>query len=47
MPEFNQPVLREFIRPPFRMEYGRDPQRVRFVRIWKSEEDTASVNDNR
>jgi len=45
VPEFNQPVLREFIHPPFRIVYWRDPQRVRIVRIWKWDEDTDSAND--
>lgn len=36
-PEFDQPFLRELIHPPFRIVYRRDPQRVRVVRIWRSE----------
>ena len=47
VPEFNQPVLREFILPPFRTVYWLDPQRVRIVRIWKWEEDTDSASDIR
>jgi toxin ParE1/3/4 len=37
VPEFDQPFLRELIRPPFRIVYRRDPQRVRVVRVWRSE----------
>ncbi len=37
VPEFNQPFLREFIHPPFRIVYRRDAARVRIVRVWRSE----------
>lgn len=37
VPEFEQPFLRELIHPPFRVVYRRDPQRVRIVRVWRSE----------
>ena len=37
VPEFDQPFLRELIRPPFRIVYRRDPKHVRVVRIWRSE----------
>jgi len=37
VPEFEQPFLRELIRPPFRVVYRRDPQHVRIVRVWRSE----------
>ena len=37
VPEFNQPFLRELIRPPFRIVYRRDPKHVRVVRVWRSE----------
>lgn len=37
VPEFEQPFLRELIRPPFRIVYRRDPKHVRIVRIWRSE----------
>jgi plasmid stabilization system protein ParE len=37
VPEFDQPSLRELIRPPFRIVYRRDPKHVRIVRIWRSE----------
>jgi toxin ParE1/3/4 len=37
VPEFGQPFLRELIRPPFRIVYRREPERVRVIRIWRSE----------
>lgn len=37
VPEFDQPFLRELIRPPFRIVYRRDSKHVRVVRIWRSE----------
>ena len=37
VPEFDQPFLRELIHPPFRIVYRRDPQRLRIVRVWRSE----------
>jgi hypothetical protein len=37
VPEFDQPFLRELIRPPFRIVYRRDPKHVRVVRVWRSE----------
>jgi plasmid stabilization system protein ParE len=37
VPEFDQPLLRELIHPPFRIVYRRDPEHVRIVRIWRSE----------
>jgi len=37
VPEFDQPWLRELIRPPFRIVYRIDQQRLRVVRIWRSE----------
>ncbi len=37
VPEFEQPFLRELIHPPFRIVYRRDPQRVRTIRVWRSE----------
>ncbi|MEW6487725.1 MAG: type II toxin-antitoxin system RelE/ParE family toxin [Thermodesulfobacteriota bacterium] len=36
-PELSQPFLRELIHPPFRIVYRRDPDRVRVVRVWRSE----------
>jgi len=35
--EFDQPLLRELIQPPFRVVYRQDPGRVSVVRIWRSE----------
>ncbi len=37
VPEFQQPFLREPIRPPFRIVYRHDGDRVRVVRVWRSE----------
>jgi len=37
VPEFDQSFLRDLIHPPFRIVYRRDPQRVRVVRVWRSE----------
>lgn len=37
VPEFDQPFLREVVHPPFRIVYRRDPDRVRVVRVWRSE----------
>lgn len=37
VPEFRQPFLRELIVPPFRVVYRYDNNRVRVVRIWRSE----------
>lgn len=37
VPEFEQASLRELIHPPFRIVYRRDRDRVRIVRVWRSE----------
>jgi toxin ParE1/3/4 len=37
VPEFDQPFLRELIHPPFRIVYRRDPEKIRIVRVWRSE----------
>lgn len=37
VPEFGLPQLRELILPPFRIVYRRDRNRVRIVRVWRSE----------
>ncbi|MEA3548930.1 MAG: type II toxin-antitoxin system RelE/ParE family toxin [Thermodesulfobacteriota bacterium] len=37
VPEFDLEHLRELIRPPLRIVYRRDRNRVRIVRIWRSE----------
>jgi toxin ParE1/3/4 len=37
VPGFDQALPREIIRPPFRIVYRRDPQRVNIVRTRRSE----------
>jgi plasmid stabilization system protein ParE len=37
VPEFNLPQLREIIHPPFRIVYRLYSERVRVVRVWRSE----------
>lgn len=37
VPEFEQSFLRELIHPPFRIVYRHDKNRVRVVRVWRSE----------
>jgi plasmid stabilization system protein ParE len=37
VPEFELDFLRELIRPPFRIVCRRDSNRIRIVRIWRSE----------
>ena len=37
VPEFDLEYLRELIRPPFRIVYRRNRNRVRIIRIWRSE----------
>ncbi|MBF0290973.1 MAG: type II toxin-antitoxin system RelE/ParE family toxin [Nitrospinae bacterium] len=37
VPEFDQPFLRELIHPPFRIVYKLEREKVRVVRIWRSE----------
>ncbi len=37
VPEFELNNLRELIRPPFRIVYRRDRNKVRIVRVWRSE----------
>lgn len=37
VPEFDQPFLRELVRPPFRIVYRRDARRVSVLRVWRSE----------
>ena len=37
VPEFGLAQLREIIHPPFRIVYRLDDERVRVVRIWRSE----------
>ena len=37
VPEFDLKHLRELIRPPFRIVYRRDRNKIRIVRVWRSE----------
>jgi toxin ParE1/3/4 len=37
VPEFDVKYLRELIRPPFRIVYRRDRNKIRIVRVWRSE----------
>lgn len=37
VPEFELDLLRELIRPPFRIVYRCDSNRIRIVRVWRSE----------
>ena len=37
VPEFSHPLLRELVRPPFRIVYRREPEAVRILRVWRSE----------
>jgi toxin ParE1/3/4 len=37
VPEFNAEHMREIIYPPFRIVYRHDKNKVRIVRIWRSE----------
>jgi len=37
VPEFNLHYLRELIRPPFRIVYRRDQNKIQMVRVWRSE----------
>jgi plasmid stabilization system protein ParE len=47
VPEFDQPFLRELIHPPFRVVYRRDPERVRIVRVWRSERHMQTIRNSR
>ena len=37
VPEFGHPLLRELVRPPFRVVYRRERGAVRILRVWRSE----------
>jgi toxin ParE1/3/4 len=37
VPEFGRDKLRELIHPPFRIIYRRDANKVRIIRVWRSE----------
>ena len=46
VPEFDQPFLRELIRPPFRIVHRHDPKHVRIVRVWRSERRLLGMPDD-
>lgn len=37
VPELDLKYLRELIRPPFRIVYRRDTDKIRIIRVWRSE----------
>lgn len=37
VPEFDVANLRELIHPPFRIVYRRDANKIRIIRVWRSE----------
>ena len=37
VPEFNSPKIRELIHSPFRIVYIKEGERIRVVRVWRSE----------
>lgn len=37
VPEFELKYLKELIHPPFRIVYRRDKNKVRIIRVWRSE----------
>ena len=37
VPEFSHPLLRELVRPPYRIVYRRERAAVRILRVWRSE----------
>ena len=37
VPEFDLKYLKELIRPPFRIVYRRDTDKIRIIRVWRSE----------
>lgn len=45
VPEFGQKNLRELIHPPFRIVYKREENKVRVVRVWRSERLLALAGD--
>jgi len=46
VPEFDSPWLRELVRPPFRIVYRLDANRVRIVRVWRSERTMQEPKEN-
>ncbi len=47
VPEFGQSWLRELVRPPLRIVYRFDDDRVRVVRVWRSERLMAGIEEPR
>lgn len=45
VPELENPSLREIIKPPFRIVYRRERERVRVVRVWRGERSLALPPD--
>jgi plasmid stabilization system protein ParE len=45
VPEFDQPLLRELIHPPFRIVYRRRSKKIWIIRIWRSERLLALVDE--
>ncbi len=45
VPEFEAEWLRELIRPPFRIVYRLEAERVRVVRVWRSERNMEDVHE--
>jgi len=45
VPEFDTPTLRELIRPPYRLVYRLDADRIAVIRIWRSERRLTLSND--
>ena len=37
VPEFDLKYLKELIRPPFRIVYRRDTDKIKIIRVWRSE----------
>jgi plasmid stabilization system protein ParE len=37
VPEFDTTWLRELVHPPFRIVYRLEPDRIRVIRVWRSE----------
>lgn len=45
VPEFDRPLLRELIHPPFRIVYRHEPEHVRIVRVWRGERLLSHLGD--
>lgn len=37
VPEFDEPHIREIIRPPYRVVYMLDSKSIQIIRVWRSE----------